>query len=222
MNRRTAQAIIDMAYARSKRADPNAEDTTLEELVVILDEIIGTYFQEGARINPDYMGKREVVEWDEAREGWVRPPGAEMILRIEDAAGKEVPTVTFDDKKAEASAGVYPYGGIYYRSLDDSGLPAGRLVFFCARTASPIEDGESEIDRLWPHGHEHLPALELAMYLAVKDGREDDLMLLAKSRNRQAIRFGKFLEHEDTTVRRRKRKSRVFATGSIKPVVSPK
>ena len=218
-NLRTAQAIIDIAYGRSKRADPDAEDTTPEELLAKLDEVIGTYFQEGTRINPDYFGKREEIEFDEALQGWPRPREAEAILRIENAAGLEVTNVPFDDRDAEPGPGVYGYGAVYYRK-DDSVQPSGNLTFFYSRRPAPTGTVEAEIDALWPRGHETLLSLELAMYLAKKDTRKGDLELLGPQRDRQMLRFGRFIEHQDTTVRRRKAKSKVFSSGPLKPVMS--
>ena len=218
MNLRTAQAIIDVAYGRSKRANPDAE--TPEELIVKLNEIMGTYFQEGTRLNPDYFGKRESVEFDDDLDGWARPTEAEAILRIEDTAGREVANVPFDDREAEEGPGVYRFGGIYYRKENDSGLPSGNLVFFYSRRSARVTATEGEIDSLWPHGHEPLLALELAMYIAKKDNREGDMALLGSQRDRQAVRFGQFIQHEDTTVRRRKRKSKAFSSGPLKPVMS--
>ena len=217
MNLRTAQAIIDVAYGRSKRADPNAGDTTIEELLVKLDEIMGTYCQAGARINRDYFGKRIPVDFDMETKGWARPQEAETILRIEDASGTEIANVPYEDRDAEAGTAVYAYGRMYYQK-DQTG-PFGEIVFYAAVRPAFTASAESEIDELWPHGHETLLALELAMYIAAKDERASALALLAPQRDLQLLRFQHYLQHEDTTTRYRKGRAKKFSAGSIKPVM---
>ena len=217
MNLRTAQAIIDVAYGRSKRADPNAGDTTIEELLVKLDEIMGTYCQAGARINPDYFGKRIPVDFNEDTGGWARPREAEAILRIENTSGTEIANVPYEDRDAEAGTAVYAYGRTYHPK-DQTG-PSGQLVFYSAVRPAFTASAESEIDEIWPHGHETLLALELAMYIAAKDERADALALLAPQRDRQLLRFQNYMEHEDTTKRYRKSRAKKFSTGSLKPVM---
>ena len=71
----------------------------------------------------------------------------------------------------------------------------------------------------WPHGHEMLLALELAIYLAGKDGRTDDIAFLAPQRDRQKSRFVAFFEHEDAGVRSRGRLTRQFPVRDMKPAM---
>ena len=216
MNLRTAEAIIAVAYGRSKRADPNRGDTTSEELIVKLNEVIGTYFQEAAKINKAFFGKRVTVPYDDELYGWARPdlrPRRSRGSRTERA--RRSPTcrsTTGRRKRARASTGT----AASTTGRTRRGSPAGDLTFFCSRRPVDVAVVEDEIDEAWPHGHEPLLALELAIYMAMKDNRDQDLPALETQRQRQAARFGMFIAHEDMSVRSRKAKTQVASPGGIR------
>lgn len=215
---RTAQEIINHAYARQARAQQGADADEAGELLPILQQNLETYFQAGARQNPDYFSVERQVYWDATRGGWLRPRNAEIVHHVRDEVGEIVARVPFDDQGAEPSEkSVYRLGGVYKPALlaEDHPRETSVLTFVYAKRPDTIGDLNSEIDEMWPHGHEMLLALEIAIYIAQKDAREADATFLIMQRDREQIRFITFLEHEDIGVSRRKSLARSYTSAPV-------
>ena len=219
---RQCQEIINAAYARQKQASQGEDADEDNELRPLLEDIVGTFFGIGARINPAWFSETEVVAWDAGISGWTRPSAAEMVHWIEDENGAEVIRVPRDDQGAEPGRPtVYRMGGAYY----PTGLALGPaatedLTFIFAKRPDAIAELTTDIDPLWPEGHESLLALELGIYVALKDRRPQDAEQLVQQRDRQLMRLLAFLEHEDVGERSRTGNSVRFKQKSIVPIAS--
>jgi hypothetical protein len=217
---RQCQEIIDSAYARQKQGAQGVDADEDNELRPQLEDIIGTLFGIGARVNPSWFSKLEIVPWDPELAGWIRPATAEMVHWVEDADGTPVVRVPRDEPDAEpGSPTVYRLGGVYFPTGSSLGpdVNAG-LTFIFAKRPAAIPELSSDIDDLFPQGHESLPALELAIYIALKDGRQADVSALVAQRDARLLRFLQFLEHEDVGERSRSGSVMKFRQRTIVPV----
>lgn len=219
---RSVQEIIRSAYARSKASQEDVSASSDGELRPQLSDILKTFFAIGARVNPEFFSTSEVIAYDAAVGGWPRPTAAEAVWWIANGAGTRVVVVPHDDRDAEpGSPSVYRMGQVYLPTGGALGPAAAvPLTFDYAKVPDAVPELLSEIDQLWPAGHESLLALELAVYLAIKDRRNEDVPGLVQERDRQLQRFIAFLEHETIGERRRKGSVRKFNVQSRVPMGS--
>lgn len=216
---RQVQEIINSAYARQKRAQQGVDANEDTELRPQLHSILGAFFQLGARVNPEFFSVEERVRWSDRLQGWPRPPAAELIHWVETTGGTEVVRVPRDDLRAEPGAPcIYRLGQVYRPAGSPKGPEDGvSLRFIYAKRPDEPAALQSDIDAMWPRGHELLLALELAIYVAEKDRRTEDAVSLAAHRDRELTRFLAFLEHEDIGVRRRTGLARRFTSSPLVP-----
>lgn len=180
--------IITRAYGFSKKNQPNriAEETS--ELVGQLNHGLRAFFAIAARVNPTFFGTSSAVAF--VSPGWVRPATAEIVYWIETAAGAEVIIVPFDDRGAEPSMPGLFQLGMSYRPRGLGNDPTGDLTFFFSRQA--VEDVSglgATVDTGWPEAFNQLLSLELACYMARKDGRMEELGALMGERDRWLALF---------------------------------
>lgn len=204
----TVQEVINIAYARNKRAQQEV-DATPEELFRVLEEIMGRWFSAGTRVNLEWFTIEDTISYNDEDRGWRRPAAAESVHLIMDGATK-VAKVPFDQKDAEpAKPAVYRLAGVYRTATSANGPGAGKsLTFFYCRRPLQIRSAEAELDPMWPAGHEALLGLELALFLSRKDNRNDDLDSLMAQRDECARWYIEFLEHED--------RGTVYPTGRVR------
>ena len=193
----TVQEVINIAYARSKRAQQGV-DALPEELFLALWDIMARYFSVGTRVNIEWFTVQEDVSYHSGEGGWRRPSDAESVHLVM-TGGEKVAKVPFDQKTAEPEKpAIYRLGGIYRVALTANGPPTtSPLTFFYCRRPQLIQSAEVGLDPLWPAGHETLLGLELAIFLARKDNRNDDIPHLEAQRDECAKWYIEFLEHED-------------------------
>lgn len=215
----TPQDILTDAYAKSKKNQPGKIATEATELLGVVNRVVRTFFQIGARVNPFYFGDQATVAFSSP--GWTRPSTAEAVFRIEDPQGDEVVVVPFDDREAEQGhPRVYRLGGVY-RGAGGAGDPSsGNLTFFFSKRPTDAGSLASTIDASFPEAYVELANLEVAAYLANKDQRQEELAYLVGERDRWLALFLGFLEHETLNERRRFGTVQPFHTGSAIPISS--
>lgn len=213
----TVRQIIDAAYATSKKNQPGAIASETGELLEMVNRSLRGFFAEGARHNRKFFGRRIEVEFNAgASGGWQRPEGAESVVRIEAgddvkdgagstiSAGTQIVEVPFDQRNAEPGKPcIYSYGQVYYSAGNERDPAEGDLIFFCSMRPAlltALEGVEGTLDPLWPEQFNQLLILDVARYLAVKDGgREDEVAAFAAEYEREHQRYIEFLQHESTT-----------------------
>ena len=210
----TVADVINIAYARNKRAQ-RGKDATDEELFKVITEVMGRYFAEGQRVNQAWFTVEEPVNAVQNPETgavhWPRPERAESVHRIVTPAGQRVAKVPYDKLGVEPyKPAVYRIGRVYRRVPDKDEVP-GRIVdnplqpnatltFYYTRRPDPVNSPSVQLDSMWPDGHETLLGIEVALFLSRKDNRTEDYPALEAQREEQATRFFRFLEHEDPGV----------------------
>jgi len=116
-----------------------------------------------------------------------------------------VTEVPFDDRRADrARPSVYMLGQVFYPA-GNAGDPTGEpLIMFCSVLPAPLPTLASEIDPLFPEQFLRIVILDVAIYLAVKDGdRENEIAAFTTEREREQARYVEYLRHATTTLGRR-------------------
>lgn len=197
----TGEDIVFAAYGFSSKNQPTKIADEATELVGFLNRALRAFFAIAAKVNPQFFGAVETVAID--GDNWPRPETAELVFRIEDENQEEVAIVPIEDRGAEPSLpGVYMLGRLYYaRGLDND--PEGDLDFWFSRSAEALADLEDDVDIGWPTTFDQLLSLEVALYLALKDGRMEEVPDLRSRRDGQLVLFLLHVSHADVGVRRR-------------------
>jgi hypothetical protein len=205
----TPRKILDMAYGMSKLNEPEVTASETGELLPLLDRLLAGLFMEGSRINRKVFSRRA----DMPLEGgsWARPAGATMVLQLEAGAGMTTLTdpippgtvigeVPFDQKRANRGRpSVYALGQRYYPAGNDADPVAGDLAFIYVGSPLPVLSLTAPLDPLLPDTFNGLLALEVALYLARKDGgerRAQEMAALSSELEREQARFVSWLESE--------------------------
>lgn len=210
----TPRQILNAAYARSAKNQPGQIATEATELLGFVIRTFRLLYAMAARVNPAFFGA-EKSGLTYASPGWARPEDAELVWRIEKADGTRVLVVPFDDRQIDTyQPAVYRFGQIYRPAHTDPSSQDTLTFFYSKRPADP-PDLDTPVDALWTEQFNELPILEVAIYLALKDGRTEEAEELKPERDRWLQLFLAFLEHETVGEVRR------FAPAFHGPSVAP-
>jgi hypothetical protein len=212
--------ILQAAYAKSLKNRPGAIASESTELLQVVIRSMRGLYAFAARINPLFFAESAAVAF--AAPGWPRPQNAEAVFRIEMPSGAECVVVPFDDRQAEPGMpAVYEFAQKYIPVTALAPNPQnGNLTFYYAKRPTDPADLDSAIDALWTEQFNELLILEVAIYLALKDGRVDEVGAYKLDRDRWANLFAAFLEHESMNERRRYGQVARFNVKSMMPIWS--
>jgi hypothetical protein len=194
----TVSALLTAAHAVSLKNQPDRIATQATELVAKYNRTIRRLYSIAAGINPTFFGVEEVVT--EAAGTWVVPEAAESVYWLQDEDGEEVIVVPKWDVNADPSKlTVYSVG----RVLKAAGVndPTGDIEFSYAKKPDEETALTDVIDLTWDESYNELIVQELALYLSMKDGREEEFQGVMAERNRELRRFTARLEHEYANLR---------------------
>jgi len=229
----TPTNLITWAYGKSKLNVPGTIASESAELLQLVGRALRGLYALGARVNPTFFATTANVAF--ASGGWVRPEDAESIFRIEAAsasppanvtAGTEIVRVPYDQRSAEpGKQAVYRYGQKYYpasasATTEPKSPQDGTLTFWYSKRPAIPATIDTALDAQWIEAYNELLVLEVAIYLAIKDKRGDELPALKEQRNDWAKLFIAFLEHEDVGERRQYGHMQRFNTQTRIPLVS--
>jgi hypothetical protein len=214
----TVQDILNGAYGKSAKNRPLSLAADATELVKVVQRSLQGLFAYGTRINPLFFGTSADV--NAVSGSWARPADAESIFRIEIVAGLvEVAVVPFDDrKKAEPTMPAVYEMGQKFLPVGNVNDPVGTLRIWYARQASALVNLTDVLDAMWPERFNELLELEVAIYLALKDGRDSEVAELRPPRDAWAALYGAHLEHATANLRARFAQVRRFATNTLIPI----
>lgn len=216
----TPQMILDAAYPKSLKNKPGAIASESSELLQLVIRAMRGLYAFAARINPTYFAESAAVGF--AAGGWARPQVAEAIFRLEDPGAAEVVVVPFDDRRSEpGKPAVYRFGQVFRPASAGAPDPqAGNITFFYAKRPTDPATLNATLDALWAEQFNELLILEVAIYLAIKDGRAAEIAAYKDDRDSWAKLFAAFLEHETLNERRRYGQVARFNSPSMMPVWS--
>lgn len=220
----TPRAILEAAHGRSMRNNPNSIATMNTELLRLVNRSLQGLYSFAARINPLFFAESYPVPY--VAPGWARPQTAESVFRLELLDGTEVDVLPLEDRNANAGLdrpSVYRIGQIY-RPTGNSGDPANQtLQFYYSRQPIDAATLDTTLDSLWVERYNSLLIEEVAIYLALKDARSnrgEEIAQLKQERDRWALLFAAFMEHETINERRRFGAMRRFNVESAVPINS--
>lgn len=215
----TAKQILLAAYPKSMKNKPGAIAAESTELLGVVTRALQAVFTAAARVNPYFFASSREVDF--AAPGWRRPTDAESIYRIELPNGTEVLPVDPEDRTMEAGMPcVYELGQVFRPAGNPLDPAAGKLVFSFSKAADVPANLDAALDPMWVERHNELLNLEVAIYLAMKDGRGEEIPALVQQRDARLRLFFAFLEHATANVRKRYNHFNRINTASMIPLHS--
>lgn len=202
----TPQDIFDNAYGYSTKNVPTevAEEGT--ELFKKLNRVMDQVYSIASLVNPTYFGKKTTVTAPGAGSPWPEPSDAETIFYIQDGSGTEVVVVRIQEQDAEpGKPNVYSLGRKLYTvgGSNDPDPSSDNLEIFYSASPTDPADKDSDLDATWDEDFNELLSLEIALYLAHKDGRPEEYEFLLTERDRELQRFVNRLDSHQAGVRSR-------------------
>lgn len=219
----TVQDILDGAYAKSTKNQPGTIANEATELTNLVTRLLRGLYNFAAEVNPIAFSETAAVVGVASQ--WERPESAEAIFRIEDAAFAEVIVVPYDDRLCEEpKPSLYEFGGLFTADAAQTAAPGATdtLTFwYSKRPDDPTPAGVTGVlDPDWQEDYNELLILEVAVFLALKDGRDGEAALLKQDRNAWATRFAAYLQHSTANLHRRFGHRRHVNVNSLLPLLT--
>lgn len=190
----TPEEIVVAAYGYSKKSQPSRIANEEQELRLLVGRVLQAVFAVAARVNWTYFGN--VSTGISYSSGWAWPSDVELVGRIERASdsAEVIPTGIGETDVQPGDPTVYQLGRKYEPGANIT--TAEDLVLYYSRSPTlPPDFDSTDIDTAFPDQHLPLIILETALYLALKDGRRDEMQALAGMRDAAALAFVQHLEH---------------------------
>lgn len=217
----TPEDIFTAALAKSSKNKPGVTATPTE-LLSLFNRVYPVFWTIGARVNPSFFGKWQVVGFggESGVDAWCRPTDAELIYLIDNEAGEEVIVVPLEEPDADPfRPAVYEWGQCYYpagNELDPADTED--LTFWYSKKPEVAATADQELERLWPTNFGELLALELAIVLAMKDDRTEEIAHLRGDRDSWLRRFIAHLEHSTVGIVRSTGSAQRFQAQTVVPL----
>ena len=235
----TVQDLVVAAYGLSNRNVPAVLSTTgfQSELTAKVTRLQREVYSRAAKINPTFFAGLQDVAFladsDGELAGWARPTGANTLFRIEwlagtvggaqasAKAGDLVVLVPYDDRAAETGfPAIYRVGETYFSAGNALDPIGGPLRFFFSRVPTDPSGFTGQLDSMWLDTFDGLLVVQIAEYLAAKDGRADELGPLKDEETARIQEFTDLLAHPDANERRRMGVVRRVVSPTLAPVVA--
>lgn len=214
----TAAEYIQAAVARSYRnmGDVGADPTT--ELLGVLSRLFASYYAEAADQNPAVMATLSVVPWN-VLGYWEMPSDQYALYELRTASNVKVVVVPFDDRAAEPSeAAVYRLGVKYYPAGNPND-PTNVALQFTYQPVPPTFALETDAaPPEWPLQFDERVIVDLAVYLAEKDGRPEDVAAMQAEAAKWRSLYDRWLSIADVNTVRRFSVPQQVPTAQVVPV----
>jgi len=200
----TCQDILTQAIPRSAKNRGDALADPASELRLVVGRALRTFFTIGARLNPERFGARAEVE--NLNGVWARPEDADLLYHIEVVESTlEAIVVPYNERAVEVGKPRLIREGSVYRTAGGTGDPVGSdsLLMLYARFAIIPVSLAATLDALWPTAFDGLLVDEVALYLALKDNRIEEMGPVQASRDEWLRLYLAHLEHDTSGVARR-------------------
>ncbi len=219
----TVQDILDGAYAKSSKNQPGTIANEAVELTGLVTRLLRGLYNFAAEVNPIHFA--ETADVVGVASVWERPESAEAIIRIENDVFAEVIVVPYDDRLCEEpKPTVYEFGGDFFAFAGQTAPPGATdtLTFwYSKRPDDPAPGGVAGVlDSDWQEDYDELLILEVAIFLALKDGRGDEAAALKQDRNAWAQRFASYLTHSTANLHRRFGHRRHINVNTLLPMLT--
>jgi len=227
-----AQDLVVAAIGRSSKNKGEILANNASELLALIARLQQAAFSLAATVNYTvFAGFLDVAAQAESGGpedvGWLVPPDAECVFRIErlhtteggtGGKGDQITEVMFDDRAAEPGKPcVYRLGGIYLPAGNAPDPTGGDIRFYYSRVPVAPTTIDDTLDAQWPDRFDNLLITQIALYLAKKDGRTDEVTWLATEETEWKAQFTAWLGRPSVNVVTRKGLTRRIPN----PVVQP-
>lgn len=215
----TPREILIAAHAKSSKNNPGKIATQETELLEVFKRAFRGLWTVGVRVNPEFFGDQDTVAPSNGT--WARPADAMLIFFVEKGTGEEVDVIPLEERNSNPTGtpSIYRLGQVYRPAGTDPG-PGDSLVFFFGRRPTMPADLDTAIDSAWPEDYNELLVNECAIYLAIKDGRAEEIEGLIAARDHWLALFVSFLETETVNVVGRFNRTRRIEEASQVPLTS--
>lgn len=221
----TYEEIITNAHGFSSKNRPDQIATKQGELLALASRAVRGLFAVAAHANPEYWGQSENTNYDGLIDGWARPANAQTVHAISRVGdGSPVAIVPFNDQRAETSRpAVYFYSRSYHTAA--AGTTFGPIntdilkIWYARMPAKPAALADP-IDGQWEEAFDGFLTIEVAIYLALKDGRVDEAQLLRADQAKEAQLFLDFMQHANSGMVARFGSPRRITVPSILPLLA--
>jgi hypothetical protein len=220
----TPADILALAFSRSTKLTEALVALNTEGLDVVNQAVAGL-FQVAARVNPEYFAAEVDADYSPELLGWPVPSAAEMVFDrfvVRESVPVKVVLVPFDDRSVGGTKpAVYFFGGVYKPAGAGAADPtAGEaLRLFYSRKPALNTDIDQPLDPQWPRNFAQLLALEVAVYISLKDGLPEFQQFI-QARDAWLLRFVAHLEHVNVGTSRRHSFGARFNVPSLAPIGS--
>jgi hypothetical protein len=174
----TVRTIIEQAIGTSLKNRREAIANEPVELILVLRRALTEAFMDATAIFPEYFGTRVDVPFSAPASAWLRPLAALSVYRIELPNGMEVVVVYDRDRNAERfKPSVIERGRQFLPGLSAGSPTSADLTMYYVRAPETIPTGNIDvaIDAGFPDEFTPLLVYALAIYLATKDTRPDEV-----------------------------------------------
>ncbi len=196
----TPRQILQAAYATSAKNQPGVIADEATELLGVVNRTLGAFYTISIQFDPTYFGTKSSVA--ESSGSWAEPEDAASIFYLEqDSNQKEVVVVLIEERDAEPdSPSVYALGRTLYAAGGGQD-PVGNITMYYTKEPTNASNLDTALDASWDEAHNELLIQEVALYLAIKDGRTEEYPGLLGRRNAELARLILKLEVHYQTLR---------------------
>lgn len=215
--------IITAGHGYSSKSRPDQIATKATELLALASRAVRGIYAVASRVNPEYFGNVVSQAYVGVVTGWPRPSQAQTVFHIEvGVGGPECAVVPLTDRTAELSRpAVYHLGKVYRIAGSTLGpLTSDALAFYYSKLPAKPTALTDVIDSTWEEAFDNFLAIEVGMYLAIKDGRLDEFNALSADRAKEAQLFIDFLSMATPTTSSRFGQPRRVALPSLLPLLA--
>lgn len=188
----TLISIFEQSLGLSLRNRRTSIAEEAGELILVINRLLTEAFADAIEINPEFFGfVDDVVFSGNPVNGWPRPARAMTVYRIEGVIGQTTPPLggteiqiapERDKESVRFHPSVFERGRVFYSGTSPESPTAGTLRFFYARRPTLLLIGApvtTDIDSGFPDEMVPLLIYGVAIYLAQKDSRTDELQVLS-------------------------------------------
>lgn len=172
----TVQTIVDGGVAHSTVSDPNRLYTTAE-IVRVVNDYQRKYMARANALNPHRFKSASLLAAPGAGLPWTITVLFSDLVHLEKSDGTEVRIVDEQDSKSEVPPRVRVEARNLLFTIGDSADPdpvSDQLKLWYAPIPVELTSLASNLDDRFPEQYNRILMLEVAMYLALKDGRIEE------------------------------------------------
>lgn len=191
----TATDYITRAIARSYRNRGEVLAADAPELLDALTLLFAERYAQASGYNTAVFLAQAALAWD--TDGWQIPADCDTIVLLQTPTGVTVNVVAIDNLAAEPSEPAIYRLGRRYRPAGNPNDPTGvNLVLWYTQQPAAFTLVTDTPGEAWPQQFDTMIVVDLAVWLAIKDARSDDVAALEPEQSRWNGQYIEWLQRE--------------------------